>query len=111
MKDEIEKGTKAMTQKFFERAKAIAGSALVVLGILVFSRELSDAAINLHCLLTSGLACTLPTILLAGFDAWQNFAASHQRFCLYFVEHLFASSWPLLAVTVGAGLFRTENRA
>jgi len=99
-----------MTQTFFQRAKAIAGTALVALGILVFSRELSEAATNLHCLLTSGLASTLPTILLAGFRAWQNFAVSHQRFCLYLVEHVFVSSWPLLAVTIGAGLSRNESQ-
>jgi len=98
-----------MQQTFFGRAKAIAGAALVGLGIFIVHGNLDRAATEWSRLLstTPGEAPgVLATVILAAPRVLQAYAADHQRFLEGFLRHLFLSCWPLLLVIVGTVLSR-----
>src|SRR6202140_2016196 len=105
----------AMRQKFFGRAKSLAGAALGGVGIFIFHGNLDRAATEWSHLLstTPGEALgVLPKVILAAPRVLQAYAADHQRFLLGFLRHIFVSCWPLLLVIVGTVLSRdtfTEN--
>jgi len=104
-----------MQQTFFGRAKSIAGTALVGLGIFIFHGNLDRAATQWSHLLstTPGEAPgVLAAVILAAPRVLQAYAADHQRFLQGFLRHIFLSCWPLLLVIVGTVLSRdtfTEN--
>jgi hypothetical protein len=98
-----------MQPTFFERAKSIAGAALVGLGIYILYENLDRAATQLSQLLGTipgGPLGVLPTVILAASRVLQVYAADHQRFLQGFLQHMLVSSWPLLLVMVGNVLSR-----
>ena len=99
----------AMQQTFIRRAKSIAGTALIGLGIFVLYENLHQAATQLsHPLgiIPREALGVLPTVILAASRVVQACAADHQRFPHVFLLHTLASSWPLLLVIVGTVLSR-----
>ena len=105
----------AVQQTFAGRAKSIAGTALVGLGILVFYENLHQAATQLIYLLgvNPGEAPgVLPTAILAAYRVLQTYGADHARLLQGCLLHMLASSWPLLLVIAGTVLSRdcsTDN--
>jgi hypothetical protein len=105
----------AMEQTFVGRAKSIAGTALMGLGIFVFYENLHQAATQLSQLfgiVSREALGVLPTVILAASRVVPACAADHQRFPQVFLLHTLASSWPLLLVIVGTVLSRdcsTDN--
>src|SRR6267378_4785120 len=102
-----------MQQRFFGRAKSLAGAALVGLGIFIFHGNLDRAATQWTHLLstTPGEAPgVLPTVILAAPRVLQAYGADHQRFLQGFLRHIFVSCWPLLLVLVGTVLSRETLR-
>ena len=98
-----------MQQRFFGRAKSLAGAALVGLGIFIFHGHLDRAATQWSHLLstTPGEAPgVLATVIVAAPRVLQAYAADHQRFLQGFLRHIFLSCWPLLLVIVGTVLSR-----
>src|SRR4029077_7546146 len=92
--------------KTSESIKAIAGGALVGLGLHILSGNLDTAADQLRHLLgnTAGDALgVLPSVVLASSQAAQAHALDHQGFSLFFLRMLL-SFWPLLLVVVGTVL-------
>lgn len=103
-----------MQQKFFGRAKSIAGAVLVGLGIFIFYENLDRAATQLSLLLGTipGEALGVMPVTLAASRVLQAYAADHQRFLQGFLQQVLVSCWPLLLVMVGTLLSRdafTDN--
>src|SRR5436309_4417847 len=102
-----------MQQTLVGRAKSIAGTALIGLGICVLYENLHQAATQLIHLLgvIPGEALgVLPT--LAASRVLQAYGADHSRSLPGCLLHMLASSWPLLLVIVGTVLSRdcsTDN--
>jgi hypothetical protein len=89
-----------------ESITAIAGGALVGLGLHILSGNLDTAADQLRHLLgnTAGDALgVLPSVVLASSQAAQAYALDHQGFLQCFLRMLL-SFWPLLLVVVGTVL-------
>jgi hypothetical protein len=98
-----------MQPPFFERAKSIAGAALVGLGIFILYENLDRAATQLSHLvgtIPGKPLGVLPTVILAASRVLQAYAADHQRFLQGFIQHMLVSFWPLLLVMVGTVLSR-----
>jgi len=99
----------AVQQTFAGRAKSIAGTALVGLGILVFYENLHQAATQFSHLLgvsPSEAPGVLPTAILAAYRVLQTYGADHARLLQGCLLHVLASSWPLLLVITGTALSR-----
>ena len=92
-----------MQRRFFERAKSIAGPALVVIGTFILCEHLDRAAIQLSELPGNSGAVlgALPAAIFAASRVVQALAADHQRFLEDFVKQILLSAWPLLLVMVG----------
>ena len=89
-----------------ESIAAIAGEALVGLGLHILSGNLDTAADQLRHLLgnTAGDALgVLPSVVLASSHAAQAYALDHHGFLQCFLRMLL-SFWPLLLVVVGTVL-------
>ena len=98
-----------MQQTLVGRAKSIAGTALIGLGICVLYENLHQAATQLIHLLgvIPGEALgVLPTIILAASRVLQAYGADYSRSLQGCLLHMLASSWPLLLVIVGTVLSR-----
>ena len=92
--------------KTSESITAIAGGALVGLGLHILSGSLDTAADQLRLLLgnTAGDALgVLPSVVLASSQAAQAYALDHHGFLQCFLRMLL-SFWPLLLVVVGTVL-------
>ena len=92
--------------KTSESITAIAGGALVGLGLHILSGSLDTAADQLRRLLgnTAGDALgVLPSVILASSQAAQAYALDHHGFLQCFLRMLL-SFWPLLLVVVGTVL-------
>jgi len=92
--------------KTSERIRAIAGGALVGLGVHILSGNLDTAADQLRDLLgnTAGDALgVLPSVVLASSQAAQAYALDHHGFLQCFLRML-VSFWPLLLVVSGTVL-------
>ena len=92
--------------KTSERIRAIAGGALVGLGVHILSGNLDTAADQLRDLLgnTAGDALgVLPSVVLASSQVAQAYALDHHGFLQCFLRML-VSFWPLLLVVVGTVL-------
>ena len=92
--------------KTSESITAIAGGALVGLGLHILSGNLDTAADQLRHLLgnTAGDALgVLPSVVLASSQAAQAYALDHHGFLQCFLRML-VSLWPLLLVVVGTVL-------
>jgi hypothetical protein len=101
-----------MQQTFLGRVKSIAGAALAGLGLFISYENLDRAATELsHFLgtISGGALGALPTIILAVARVLQACAADHQRFLHSFLQHMLASSWPLLLVMAGMALSRDTH--
>jgi len=88
--------------KTSESITAIAGGALVGLGLHILSGNLDTAAVQLRHLLgnTAGDALgVLPSVVLASSQAAQAYTLNHQCFL-----RMLVSFWPLLLVVVGTVL-------
>jgi hypothetical protein len=98
-----------MRQTFVQRAKSIAGAALVGLGSFIFCANLDRAATQLSHLLRTPPGWSLgvlPAVILAVSRVLQAYAADHERFLQGFLRHMLVSCWPLLLVMAGAVLSR-----
>jgi hypothetical protein len=93
-------------RKTSESITAIAGGALVGLGVHIVSGNLDAAAAQLRHLLgnTAGDALgVLPSVVLASSQAAQLYALDHHGFLQCFLRMLL-SFWPLLLVVIGTVL-------
>ena len=93
-------------QKTSESITAIAGGALVGLGLHILSGNLDTAAVRLRHLLgnSAGDALgVLPSVVLASSQAAQAYGLDHHGFLQSFLRMLI-SLWPLLLVVVGTAL-------
>ena len=93
-------------QKTSESITAIAGGALVGLGLHILSGNLDTAAVRLRHLLgnSAGDALgVLPSVVLASSQAAQAYGLGHHGFLQCFLPML-VSLWPLLLVVVGTVL-------
>ena len=93
-------------QKTSESITAIAGGALVGLGLHILSGNLDTAAVRLRHLLgnSAGDALgVLPSVVLASSQAAQAYGLDHHGFLQSFLRMLI-SLWPLLLVVVGTVL-------
>lgn len=98
-----------MQQTFAGRAKSIAGTALIGLGMLVFYEHLHQAATqfsHLLGLIPSEAPGLLPTAILTAYRVLQTYGADHPRPLQGCILHMLASSWPLLLVVAGTALSR-----
>jgi hypothetical protein len=96
----------ARQHKTSESIRAIAGGALVGLGLHILFGNLDTAADQLKHLLgiTAGDALgVLPSVVLASSQAAQAYALDHHGFLQCFLRML-VSFWPLLLVVVGTVL-------
>ena len=94
--------------KTTENIKAIAGVALVGLGLHILLGNLDRAAAQANHLLgnTAGDALgLLPAVVLASSQAAQAYASDHQVF-LQCLLRMLISLWPLLLVIIGTALLR-----
>ena len=104
-----------MQQTFVGRAKSIAGTALIGLGIFILYENLHQAATQFSHLLgviPRDLLGVLPTVILAASRVLQACGADHPRSLQGCLLQMLASSWPLLLVIVGTVLSRdcsTDN--
>jgi hypothetical protein len=99
----------AKQQTFVGRAKSIAGTALIAIGIFVSYENLHQAATQLSYLLyvvPRNALGVLPTVILAASRVLQAYGADHPRSLQGCLLHMLASSWPLLLVIVGTVLSR-----
>ena len=105
----------AVQQTSVRRAKSIAGTVLIGLGVLVLYENLHQAATQLSHLLgvNPGEAPgVLPTAIQAAYRVLQTYGADHARLLQGCLLHMLASSWPLLLVIAGTVLSRdctTDN--
>jgi len=77
-----------------ERIKAIAGAALIGLGILFCYDNLHQVATYL----------SLPAIVLAAFRFFQAYASDHHRFLQFAFRQMVVTFWPLLLIVAGTVL-------
>jgi len=98
-----------MQPTFLERAKSIAGGALVGIGTLLLHENLRRAAAQMSGLpgdIPSQALGTVPAVVLTAARVLQEYAVDHQRFLHAFVQHVVVLCCPLLLVMVGAVLSR-----
>ena len=91
----------------FRSSKSIAGAVLVGFGMFILYENLAGAVAWLSHVLgadSSQALGVLPAVILAVSPVLQAHAANHQRFLQGFLQHMLASSWPLLLVMVGTVL-------
>jgi hypothetical protein len=95
-----------MQRTLFERAKSVAGAALVGVGMFILYGHLDRAASQLSDLLGNpgGALGALPTVVFALSRFVEAYAADHQRFLENLVKQILISAWPLLLVMVGTAL-------
>jgi hypothetical protein len=93
---------------FFERAKSIAGAALVAVGTFILYKHIDRAAAGFGHVsgVSDGALGVLPAMIFAASRVMRSYAADQQRFLRDFVEQAFISSWPLVLVMVGGILSR-----
>ena len=102
-------------QTAFRSYKAIAGAALAGLGMFLLYENLAAAVARLSHVLGANHSETLGVLLaviLAFAQVALAYAADHNRFLQFFLQHTLVSSWPLLLVMVGMVLSRdafTDN--
>ncbi len=101
----------AFNRTFFERAKSIAGAALVVLGMFILYERLGRA-LNYwkHLLDADPAPGMLSTLILAALRVIQPYSACHQSVLKVLVQQVVVTSWPLLIVMVGTILSRDTFR-
>ncbi len=93
----------------FRSSKSIAGAALVGFGMFIQYEKLAGAVAWLSHVLGANspeALGILPAVILAVSQVLQAYGADHQRFLHGFLQHMLASSWPLLLVMVGTVLSR-----
>jgi hypothetical protein len=97
-----------MRRKCFERAKSIAGAALVAVGTFILYEHVARGAAGLGHVsgISGGTLGVLPAMIFAASRVVRFHAADQQHFLRNFAEQALISSWPLVLVTVGAILSR-----
>jgi hypothetical protein len=97
-----------MRRTCFERAKSIAGAALVAVGTFILYQHVDRAAAALGHVsgISGGALGVLPAMIFAASRVVRAYAGDQQRFLRNFLEQALISSWPLVLVTVGAMLSR-----
>ena len=99
-----------MRRTCFERAKSIAGAALVAVGTFIFYEHVYRAAAGLgHVPGISGGALGIAPAMIFAASRVVRASAADQQFLRNLVEQVLISSWPLALVTVGA-LFSRDRR-
>jgi hypothetical protein len=94
-------------QVTFQRARSIAGAALVGFGIFILSQNLAEAAVQLREFLGANgldLLGLSPAVLQAASQIMKVYASDHQQFLAVLVRQMLISAWPLLLVLIGAVL-------
>ena len=92
-----------MQRTLFERAKSVAGTVLVALGMFILYQHL-DRAVSELLDAPGGPFGALPTSIFAASQFVQSYASDHQRFLENLVKQILISAWPLLLVVVGTVL-------
>jgi len=99
----------AAPHTFIERARSVAGVALVAVGMFILYQHLSQTANHLSHFLCNNHGDTpgpLPAILMAALCVIHAYAADHQGVLQVLVKQLWISFWPLLLVMAGTILSR-----